>query len=88
MEKNRRANVIVGSVGKVSTPNPSLTADRTDWLSLRWNVEPAGQGWFRVRSSWNGVDGYFTRSGNNVSLEQTGRPWSEQRWRIRQIVDS
>jgi len=117
-----------------------LTADRDDWLSLRWNVEPAGNGWFRIRSEWNGTDGYLTRvgtpnntdgydpigqvalqpldeswpsqlwriertgrfryrlvnlwephtgvltrRGDRITLEQAGRPWSEQRWRIRQI---
>ena len=71
----------------------SLTPQRQDWLSLRWNIEPAGEGWFRISSSWEGADGYLTRVGspndsggfdptNQVGLERLNNDWPSQLWRI------
>ncbi len=74
-----------------------LTSDREDWLSLRWNVEPAANGWFRIRSAWNGADGYLTRVGqpnddggydptNAVSLQALNESWPSQLWRIERVA--
>ena len=51
-----------------------LTAERENWTSLQWDVEPAGDGLFRIRSLWNGSDGYLTREGlpnNNGGFDPT-----------------
>ena len=70
-----------------------LSAEREDWTSLQWDVEPAGDGLFRIRSLWNGSDGYLTREGlpnNNggfdptdqLSLQALNETWPSQLWRI------
>ncbi len=71
----------------------ALTPDRLDWLSLQWRFEPAGNGWFRIHSSWNETDGYLTRvgqpndeggftPGSEVGLQPLNESWPSQLWRI------
>ena len=75
-----------------------LTVEREDWLSLQWEFEPAGQGWFRIRSAWDdGQEGYLTRKGqdtgtgftptNEIELVPLNESWPSQLWRIERIAE-
>ena len=74
-----------------------LTPDRVDWLSLQWQFEPAGNGWFRIRSAWEGEDGYLTRVGQpngegftptaEVELVALNEDWPSQLWRIERVAE-
>ena len=76
-----------------------LTEAREDWLSLQWEVEPAGNGWFRLRSAWDegAGDGYLTRVGvpvdggfaptDRVELTSLNEDWPSQLWRIERVAE-
>ena len=110
----RRIQALPGAtqtyVGRASAPGSDqipgdttwlgeLTPERLDWTSLQWEVEPVDNGWFRLRSAWEGADGYLTRVGeptgggnfeptSAVGLAALNVAWPSQLWRLETIAGS
>jgi len=91
----RAASDPQGQVAGDDTWLGRLTAEREDFLSLQWEIEPVENGWFRIRSAWEGNDGYLTRIGipgadgfiptEQVGFEPLNASWPSQLWRIENL---